>query len=150
MLMLQLEVPTEVSLAAGKAARASAKVSILEPGPVRPFPEELIELADVITPNETAAEALVGFPVDGREAAERAVEEPLRRGAKTTVIQLGAQGAVFATGSQRGESAFPVRLMGSQTAFPVEAVDTVAAGMRSTGRWPSASSKGWNWNARSA
>ena len=118
MLMLQLEVPTEVSLAAGKAARASAKVSILEPGPVRPFPEELIELADVITPNETAAEALVGFPVDGREAAERAVEEPLRRGAKTTVIQLGAQGAVFATGSQRGESAFPVRLNGKPDGFP--------------------------------
>ena len=125
-LMLQLEVSLDVSLAAARAARAGGKTVILDPGPVRPFPEELLQLADVITPNETEAEALVGFPVDGRDAAERAAVELLRRGAKTAVIKMGAQGAVFATGWQGGP--FAVRFMGHQTVFPVEAVDTVAAG----------------------
>ena len=127
-LMLQLEVPIEVSLAAARSARAAGKTVILDPGPVRSFPMELLHLADVITPNETEAEALVGFPVDGRDATERAAEELLRRGAKTAIIKLGAQGAVFATGWQGDKSAFRARFMGHQTAFPVEAVDTVAAG----------------------
>ncbi|CAI8028817.1 Ribokinase [Geodia barretti] len=117
-LMLQLEVPIEVSLASARKANAMGKTVILDPGPVRPIPEELIELADVITPNETEAAALVGFPVDGHGAAERAAEELLRRGARTAIIKLGSQGAIFATGWQGDTS----------TAFPVEAVDTVAAG----------------------
>ena len=135
-LMLQLEAPVEVSLAAAREAKAKGKTVILDPGPVRPFPEELLQLADVITPNETEAEALVGFPVYAREGggvdssqpAERAAAELLRRGAGTAIIKLGAEGAVFATGWQGDESAFPARFMGRQTAFPVEAVDTVAAG----------------------
>ena len=135
-LMLQLEVPVEVSLAAAREAKSRGKTVILDPGPVRPFPEELLQLADVITPNETEAEALVGFPVyaradsgvDSEEPAARAAAELLRRGAGTAIIKLGAQGAVFATGWQGEESVFPVRFLGRQTAFPVEAVDTVAAG----------------------
>ena len=117
-LMLQLEVPLEVSLATARAARAAGTTVILDPGPVRPFPEELLQLADVVTPNETEAEALVGFPVEGREAAERAAGELLRRGAGTAVIKMGAQGACFATRD----------LSGFQPPFLVDAVDTVAAG----------------------
>ena len=135
-LMLQLEVPVEVSLAAAREAKSQGKTVILDPGPVRPFPEELLQLADVITPNETEAEALVGFPmytregggVDSSQPAERSAAELLRRGAGTAIIKLGAEGAVFATGWQGDESAFPARFMGRQTAFPVDAVDTVAAG----------------------
>ena len=135
-LMLQLEVPVDVSLAAAREARSRGKTVILDPGPVRPLPEELLQLADVITPNETEAEALVGFPVyvredvgvDSSEPAERAAAELLRRGAGIAIIKLGAQGAVFATGGQRDDSGFPVGFLGRQTAFPVEAVDTVAAG----------------------
>ena len=135
-LMLQLEVPVEVSLAAAREAKSRGKTVILDPGPVRPFPEELLQLADVITPNETEAEALVGFPVyvregggvDDTQPAERAAPELLRRGAGVAIIKLGAQGAVFATGWQGGHSVNPVQFLGRQTAFPVEAVDTVAAG----------------------
>ena len=135
-LMLQLEVPIEVSLAAAREAKSRGKTVILDPGPVRPFPEELLQLADVITPNETEAEALVGFPVyvtedsgiESSQPAEHAAAELLRRGAGVAIIKLGAQGAVFAAGWQGGDSHTPVRLLGRQTAFPVEAVDTVAAG----------------------
>ena len=135
-LMLQLEAPVEVSLAAAREAKSQGKTVILDPGPVRPFPEELVQLADVITPNETEAEALVGFPVylqddagvDSSGPAGRAAAELLRRGAGTAIIKLGAHGAVFATGWQGESSVFPTRFLGRQTAFHVEAVDTVAAG----------------------
>ena len=117
-LMLQLEVPIEVSLAAARAARAAGKTVILDPGPVRPFPEELLQLADVITPNETEAEALVGFPVDSPEAAARAVQQLLDQGVGAAVVKVGAQGAWYAS----------IEMYGFQPAFPVNAVDTVAAG----------------------
>ena len=78
----------------------------------------------------------MGFPVDVSEdngvdssgSAERAAAELLRRGAGTAIIKLGAQGAVFASGWQGDDSVLPVKFLGRQTAFPVEAVDTVAAG----------------------
>ena len=60
-LMLQLEVPMEVSLTAARAARAVGKTVILDPGPVRPVPADLLRHSSIITPNETEAEALVGF-----------------------------------------------------------------------------------------
>ena len=117
-LLLQLEVPLDVSLAAARAARAAGKTVMLDPGPVRPFPEELLQLADMVTPNETEAEAIVGFQVDGPDAAARAAHSLLERGAGAAVIKLGEQGALFAT----------PELSGFQTPFTVDAVDTVAAG----------------------
>ena len=117
-LMLQLEVPMDVSLAAAQSARAAGKTVMLDPGPVRPVPAELLQLSSVITPNETEAEALVGFAVDGPDSAARAANDLLARGAGVAVVKLGAQGAYYAT----------PELSGFQPAFPVVAVDTVAAG----------------------
>ena len=114
-LMLQLEVPMDVSLAAAQSARSAGKTVILDPGPVRPVPAELLQLSSVITPNETEAEALVGFAVDGPDSAARAGTP---RGAGVAVVKLGVQGAYYAT----------PELSGFQPAFPVLAVDTVAAG----------------------
>ena len=117
-LMLQLEAPPEVSLAAAKIAHEAGKAVILDPGPVRSLPEEFYGLCSVITPNETEAEALVGFPVDGPDAAARAAKALLSRGVGAAVVKLGAQGAYFASPEARG----------LQPPFPVTAVDTVAAG----------------------
>ena len=91
---------------------------MLDPGPVRVFPEELLQLTGIITPNETEAEALVGFAVDDPDSAARAADDLLARGAGVAVVKLGGQGAYFATPD----------LSGFQPAFPVAAVDTVAAG----------------------
>jgi ribokinase len=117
-LMLQLEAPLDVSLAAARAASAAGKTVILDPGPVRPIPEEFYRLCSVITPNETEAEALVGFPVTGPEAAAQAAEALLGRGVDAAVVKLGAQGAYFAADGTSG----------LQPPFPVVAVDSVAAG----------------------
>jgi len=72
----------------------------------------------VITPNETEAEALVGFPVSDPDSAERAAQWLVGRGVELAVVKLGAQGAYYAT-SEGGAYVPP---------FRVEAVDSVAAG----------------------
>jgi len=117
-LLLQLEVSPQLSLEVARDAKALGVTVILDPGPVRPLPDGFLSLCDIITPNETEAQALVGFPVTGPESAARAAAVLLERGAGTVVVKLGAQGAYFA--SQDG--------CGTVLPFQVDAVDSVAAG----------------------
>ncbi|HIN36972.1 MAG TPA: ribokinase [Dehalococcoidia bacterium] len=117
-LLLQLETSIELSLEVAWESTSLGVAVILDPGPVRPVPDELLGLCNVITPNETEAQALVGFPVTGPESAAKAAAALLRRGVGTAVIKLGAQGAYFANNE--------VHDMISP--FDVDAVDSVAAG----------------------
>jgi len=117
-LLLQLEVSIELSLEVAREARAQGVSVMLDPGPVRPVPAELLSLCGVITPNETEAQALVDFPVNGPESAAKAAEVLLEMGVGTAVIKLGSQGAYFANQTSRG-MVLP---------FQVDAVDSVAAG----------------------
>ena len=117
-LLLQLEVSVELSLEVAREAKAQGVSVMLDPAPVRPMPAELLSLCDVITPNETEAQALVDFPVIGSESAAKAAEVLLEKGVGTAVIKLGSQGAYFASQSSRG-MVLP---------FQVDAVDSVAAG----------------------
>ncbi len=117
-LMLQLEVSISLSIKVAELAAAQGVQVILDPGPVRPVPAEFYRHVSVITPNETEAEALVGYPVTDARTADSAAEELLARGVGSAVIKLGAQGAYWADGDGSGEV----------PPFPVQAVDTVAAG----------------------
>ncbi len=116
--LLQLEVSLEASLRVAREAFAQGKTVILDPGPVRPFPDEFYSCCSVITPNETEAQALVGFPVTDVSAAVRAAETLLSRGVGAAIIKLGAQGAYYATDRDSGHV----------PPFAVDAVDSVAAG----------------------
>ena len=118
-LMLQLEVPAQLSAQVARDAHEMGKTVILDPGPSRPIPEDLYRHCSVITPNEAEAEALTGFPVANPDDGLRAARVLLERGVSTAVVKLGAQGAVYA-GRDGNE--------GWQPPFPVAAVDTVAAG----------------------
>ena len=117
-LLLQLETSIELSLEVAWEAGSLGVAVILDPGPVRPVPDELLGLCNVITPNETEAQALVGFPVTGPESAAKAAAALLRRGVGTAVIKLGTQGAYFANNEVHG----------MVSPFDVAAVDSVAAG----------------------
>ena len=117
-LLLQLEVSIDLSLRAAQDASALGKTVILDPGPVRVFPQEFYACCDVITPNETEAQALVGFPVDGPPAAALAARQLLNKGVGMAVVKLGAQGVYYATKEESGHV----------PPFPVIAVDSVAAG----------------------
>jgi ribokinase len=118
-ILLQLEIPINTVVTAAKAARNANISVILDPAPAQThFPDELYPLIDIITPNELEAERLVGFPVNGEETAAKAAAILLQRGVKCAVIKLGAKGVYCAN----TEEAF------FTPAFPVHAVDTVAAG----------------------
>jgi ribokinase len=117
-LILQLEVPPEASMAAARIARAAGRRVVLNPAPVMPFPDELLHLADVVTPNEVEAAALAGMAVTGPDSGFMAAAALLARGARAAVVTLGAAGCVVATAHVRAHL----------PAFAVEAVDTTAAG----------------------
>ena len=117
-LMLQLEVSIQLSIRVAQLAASQGVSVILDPGPVRPVPAEFYRHVSIITPNETEAEALVGHPIKDMLTAANAADELLVRGAGSAVIKMGAQGAYWADSHGKGEVG----------PFPVNAVDTVAAG----------------------
>ncbi|HRV91429.1 MAG TPA: ribokinase, partial [Anaerolineae bacterium] len=117
-LLLQLEIPLDMIVAAAKLARQHNVTVLLDPAPAQALPAELYPLIDIITPNEIEAGQLVDFPIKSQDDAQHAAQRLLSRGVKTVVIKMGAVGVVCAT----AESADFV------PAFSVQAVDTVAAG----------------------
>jgi len=117
-LLLQLEIPLEAVTAAARLAHTLGTRVILDPTPASPVPEDLYTLTDIITPNETECAALVGFPVHDLALAEHAAGILLKRGVKQVVIKMGERGAYLHDGTT-GELI---------PAYPVEAVDTTAAG----------------------
>ncbi len=119
-LLLQLEIPLPVVLAAAAVARAGGARVILDPAPVPAdgLPDAALAAADLVTPNETETERLVGLcPANEAEAAV-AAERLIRRGAGGAIIKLGARGVYF-----RGPEG-----SGFVPPFPVVAIDSVAAG----------------------
>ena len=121
--LLQLEVPLQTTLAAARLAKEAGALVILDPAPVEALPDELLSLADYLTPNETE---LIGLAGGGGEAVEtnqdsvRAMARMLvGRGARNVLVKLGARGALLIRGD--GSEQF-------WEAVAVVAVDTTAAG----------------------
>lgn len=118
-LLLQLEIPLSIVESAAAIAKQIGATVILDPAPAPAnFPEPLYPLIDILTPNATEAAQLVGFPIQNQTDVDRAATILQTKGASTIVIKLGAQGAFCATEQERFQVA----------AFPVSAIDTVAAG----------------------
>lgn len=117
-LLMQLEIPMTTVQLAAQAAHSAGVPVILDPAPAQDIPDELYSRIDIITPNQLEASQLVGFPVDGEEAAAKASAELQQRGISTVIVKLGDRGVFCAT----AEETFFV------PAFSVQAVDTVAAG----------------------
>lgn len=118
-ILLQLEVPLEATIAAARLARQRGITVVLDPAPAQELPAELYTLVDIITPNEVEAGQLVGVAVKSHEDAARAAKMLLSLGVKKVIVKMGALGIVYA--EAEGEPTFvPV--------FEVEAIDTVAAG----------------------
>lgn len=117
-LLLQLEIPIDVNIAAAKAAKAAGVTVILDPAPAPDrLPDELYHLVDLITPNETEASRLVGFTIE-EQSYLKAAEILLERGVSTAVLKLGEKGVFCATRTEH--YLIP--------AFNIIPVDTVAAG----------------------
>jgi len=118
--LLQMENPLPTVLAAARAARRAGARVILDPAPARTLPEELFELSDIITPNETEAAILAELKpsrLDPEQAL--AIAHRLReRKAKTVIVKLGDQGCLVLDDGHSQVIPAPA----------VKAIDTTAAG----------------------
>jgi ribokinase len=96
-LLVQLEVPLATVIAAVEIARRNGVLTILDPAPAprQPLPSELLAV-DLISPNQSEAEALTGMAVANPADARRAAAALHERGASRIVIKLGEQGALAA------------------------------------------------------
>ncbi|RED99731.1 ribokinase [Marinoscillum furvescens] len=115
--LVQLEVPQETVLHTLKLAKSCGCTTILNPAPAAQLPRELLQLVDIITPNETEAATLAGKlqSSDFKQMAHMLLSDVQH----AVVITLGARGVWYATKS--GEE-------GSIPAISVQPIDTTAAG----------------------
>ncbi len=117
-LVMQLETPLGTVRAAAELAHERGVRVILNPAPAQQLDADILEHVSVITPNETEAELLTGVAVSNESEAEAAASKLTAMGVDTVAITLGARG-VFLFDSNHEELV---------PGFPVDAVDTTAAG----------------------
>lgn len=117
-LILQLESPLQAVMRAAEIAHSLGVTVVLNPAPARSLPSEFLAHVDVLIPNESEAMLLTHTPLSERFEAESVAGLLLKQGVEAVVITLGARGALVAR--EKGTELIP--------AFPVEPVDTTAAG----------------------
>jgi ribokinase len=102
----QLEVPIAEVIAAFRLARRHGALTLLNPAPALPLPDELLDLCDILVPNEHELVLLGGI-------------DTVRAGGVSTIVTTrGAAGVEVLDGGERW----------NQPAFAVAAVDTTGAG----------------------
>ena len=117
-LLLQLEVPIEASQRAAEIAKENSTIVILNPAPAREIPDTLLDLVDILTPNESETEILSGISATTEKEAKEAACILMDKGVETVILTLGSRGSLLLTSTV--ESFFP--------ANQVDVVDTTAAG----------------------
>ncbi len=119
-LLLQLEIPMAMNRAAAMVTRAAGGLVILDPAPapVGGLDDDVLHSVDIVSPNETETESLVGIrPTSAKEAAAAAARL-MERGVRTAIIKMGARGVFFRSADAEG----------FVPPFPVTAVNSVGAG----------------------
>lgn len=115
-LLLQLEIPLETVWAAVELAGKLSVPVVLDPAPAPNAPHSRLCRVDLLTPNETEAERLVGSPGLTPREMGRVLREA---GAERVVLKRGAEGALLVDETGEWEEV---------SAFAVDAVDSTGAG----------------------
>jgi len=116
--LTQLEIPVAAAEAALALGRKNGAVTILNPAPVRPLPASVLQLVDVLTPNQTEAKVLTWRSAHAEADPEEMARELIQAGVRQVVMTMGEQGALIVTNSSCKHVA----------AMRVSAVDSTGAG----------------------
>ena len=93
--LTQLEIPVAAAGAALARGREKGAVTILNPAPVRSLPQSVLQLVDVLTPNQTEAKVLTGRSPDQAIEPETVARDLISSGVKQVVMTLGEKGALI-------------------------------------------------------
>jgi ribokinase len=93
---------------------------LLNPAPAQVLEKDLLELVDVLLPNEYEAALMTGIPLQSAADTRRAAEKLLSLGPKNLIVTLGNQGAMLFNEKINQGMIIP--------AFQVQTIDTTAAG----------------------
>src|SRR3984893_11399417 len=116
--LTQLEIPVAAAEAALAHGREQGAITILNPAPARPSPPSLLQLVDILTPNQSEAKVLAGLGPGAEVEPEVAARRLIRSGVKQVVMTLGENGALIVTDKSS------IRV----PAVSMSAVDTTGAG----------------------
>lgn len=118
-LITEFETPLAASTEAFKIAKENNVLTILNPAPAKKdIPEELLQLTDIIVPNETEAEAITGIKVTDEPSMVAAANKLHTMGVKNVIITVGSNGSFYSMDKKTG----------FVKAYKVQTVDTTAAG----------------------
>lgn len=117
-LIAQFETPQAVTYEAFKLAKKHNVTTILNPAPASKIIDGLLEVTDLVVPNETESTTLTGLEVDDIETMNTNAEKFAEMGVHHLIITVGARGAYYHTPDDSG----------FVPAFKVKAKDTTAAG----------------------
>ncbi len=132
LILLQLEIHLPSVIKAAQFAKNHGVKVILNPAPAQQLPAELLSLTDILIPNETEAAILSGCDVGTDDGIRQAASGLLQSGVKTIIMTRGNRGATLMTENETEH--FP--------AFPINPIDTTAAGDAFVGSFAVAISEG--------
>lgn len=116
--MAVLEAPVSAAMRAMVLGRKHGKITILNPAPATPLPDEIFQYVDYLTPNESELRILLGLKADDPRPSRELVDILRSRGARNVVVTLGEKGALIVTDS------IDVQI----PAAKIDVVDTTGAG----------------------
>ncbi|HQH40347.1 MAG TPA: ribokinase [Bacteroidales bacterium] len=116
--LLQHEIPVPAIRMAIEIAYANKVPVILNPAPAFPIASDLFSKIAFLTPNEHEAATIVGPGFEEEKDPLRLATALINAGCKQIIITLGEKGALYAT-THKAELI---------PGYPVQAVDTTAAG----------------------
>jgi ribokinase len=119
--LLQLEIPLDAAIRAAELGQRAGASIVLNPAPAPAMTDsarKLVTLSDFVVPNQSEIEQLTGVEAYDRKSARAAAIALRALGARRVILTLGDQGALHVDDAGAEEAA----------AFPVNVVDTTAAG----------------------
>lgn len=135
--IMQLEIPIEVVTYVKNIAKEKGKRVILDPAPAKAdLPEEFFRGFDIVKPNETEIQTLVGKKMRTKGDLIEGARELLNKGIEKVIITLGGDGSMMVTKDSYEEFC-------AQKVVPV---DTTAAGDSFTAAFAVALGNGFSYS----